>query len=271
MFTIGEFATLGRLSVRMLRHYDSLGLLVPARATSGYRYYAAAQLAELNRITALKELGFSLAQVKTILHDEVSTDELRGMLRLRRAELDARIAEDHARLNAVEVRLRLLESEGTMSTDAVVLKEVDAVRVAALTTTVSAFDSSVIGPTIQPLYQQLCERLEAAGVQPGQGISYYDGTGEEGQPIRLGAAFEVSVGPDPSYGFEIVDLPKIPTAATLIHHGSFETVDDSYQVLAAWIADHGYRPLTHSREVTLEFPADKDKWITEIQMAVTST
>ncbi|GAA0237729.1 MerR family transcriptional regulator [Cryptosporangium japonicum] len=271
MFTIGEFATLGRVSVRMLRHYDTLGLLVPARATSGYRHYAAGQLHDLNRITALKGLGFSLAQVKTILHDDVSPDELRGMLRLRRAELDARIAQDHARLNAVEVRLRMLESEGTMSSDDVVLKTVDAVRVAALTTNVSAYESSVIGPAIQPLYQRLCERLEATGVRPGPGVSYYDGTGEDGQPIRIGAAFRVDVGPDPSFGFEVVDLPTIPTAATLIHRGSLDTVDDSYQVLAAWIADHGHRPLAHSREVTLEFPDDPDQWVTEIQMSVTST
>ena len=42
MFTIGEFATIGRVSVRMLRHYDSIGLLTPARVDdrSGYRYTA---------------------------------------------------------------------------------------------------------------------------------------------------------------------------------------------------------------------------------------
>src|SRR5689334_3524076 len=105
MFSIGDFAALGRASVRMLRHYDTLGLLVPARAASGYRYYRADQLHTLNRITALKDLGFSLAEVKTILHDDVGVDELRGMLRLRRAELDARLAADRARLHAVEVRL----------------------------------------------------------------------------------------------------------------------------------------------------------------------
>lgn len=269
MFTIGEFATLGRVSVRMLRHYDTLGLLVPARAASGYRFYAAAQLATLNRVTALKGLGFSLAQVKTILHDEVSTDELHGMLRLRQAELDARIANDRARLKAVEVRLRMLENEGRMSTDDVVIKSVPAVRVAALGTTVSTYESSEVSPAIQPLYRQLGERLVAAGVHFGRGVSYYDGTGEDGQPLRIAAGFEVSVEPDPSFDFEIVDLPEIPTAATLIHRGSFDTVDASYQALATWMSDHGYRPLAHSREVCLEFPDDPDKWVNEIQMAIT--
>jgi DNA-binding transcriptional MerR regulator len=50
MFTIGEFARHGRVSVRMLRHYDGIGLLRPASVdpASGYRFYQASQLAELN-------------------------------------------------------------------------------------------------------------------------------------------------------------------------------------------------------------------------------
>ena len=71
-FTIGEFARHGRVSVRMLRHYDAMGLLRPAcvdRAT-GYRHYQAGQLADLNRVIALKELGFTLQQVQAVLEEK---------------------------------------------------------------------------------------------------------------------------------------------------------------------------------------------------------
>jgi DNA-binding transcriptional MerR regulator len=65
---IGDFSVLGRVSVRMLRHYESLGLLVPAEtdAYTSYRYYTLDQLTRLNRIIALKQLGFSLDQVGII-------------------------------------------------------------------------------------------------------------------------------------------------------------------------------------------------------------
>jgi DNA-binding transcriptional MerR regulator len=65
MFSIGEFARHGRVSVRMLRHYDAIGLLRPATVdpASGYRFYEAGQLADLNRLVALKDLGFSLQQL----------------------------------------------------------------------------------------------------------------------------------------------------------------------------------------------------------------
>ena len=69
MFSIGEFARLGTVSVRTLRHYEEIGLLLPARVDpeTGYRCYSPAQLGQLNRIIALKELGFSLAQAKQLL------------------------------------------------------------------------------------------------------------------------------------------------------------------------------------------------------------
>ncbi len=86
MFSIGEFAKLGQVSVRMLRHYDAIGLLPSAAVdpASGYRTYRAGQLGRLNRIIALKDLGFSLQQVQVMLDDRIAAAELRGMLRLRR-------------------------------------------------------------------------------------------------------------------------------------------------------------------------------------------
>ena len=69
MLTIGDFARHGRVSVRMLRHYDAIGLLRPAHVDprSGYRFYSADQLARLNRVIALKDLGFTLAEIRELL------------------------------------------------------------------------------------------------------------------------------------------------------------------------------------------------------------
>jgi DNA-binding transcriptional MerR regulator len=107
MSSIGEFARHGRISVRMLRHYDTIGLLRPACVdpASGYRFYQASQLAELNRVIALKDLGFTLQQVQAIINERVSAAELRGMLKLRRAEIHAQIEAETTRLARVEARL----------------------------------------------------------------------------------------------------------------------------------------------------------------------
>ena len=66
---IGELARRTGLTQRALRHYDEIGLLVPEETDpwTGYRRYAAAQLMTANRITALRGLGFSLAETAALL------------------------------------------------------------------------------------------------------------------------------------------------------------------------------------------------------------
>src|SRR3954462_12007789 len=99
VFSIGDFARHGQVSVRMLRHYDKLGLLAPASVdpVTGYRSYDAAQLGTLNRIVALNDLGLTLRQVGQILADDIATDELLQMLRVRQAELTSQIEADTSR------------------------------------------------------------------------------------------------------------------------------------------------------------------------------
>ncbi|MGQ4412418.1 MerR family transcriptional regulator, partial [[Kitasatospora] papulosa] len=168
MFTIGEFARHGRVSARMLRHYDAIGLLRPDRIdpATGYRYYGAAQLARLNRVIALKDLGFTLQQVRAVVDDQVDADELRGMLRLRRAELEAAMTAAAARLTQVEARLRSIESEGHMPENDVQIKRVPAVRVAEVTSTAPGYQPQDISPVVGPLYEKLFPLLATAGVRP---------------------------------------------------------------------------------------------------------
>ena len=87
MFSIGEFARHGRVSVRMLRHYDSLGLLRPAHCRPAHRVPVATRQHSSPDSTASSHsriLGFTLSQVQSILDDKIGTEELHGMLRLRR-------------------------------------------------------------------------------------------------------------------------------------------------------------------------------------------
>lgn len=269
MFTIGDFARHGRVSVRMLRHYDAVGLLRPARIepSSGYRSYEAAQLGRLNRIIALKELGFTLQQVGSILDEQTSAAELRGMLRLRRIELQARIAADADRLGQVETRLRIIESEGRMPTEDVVVKTIPAVRVAELTATAAGFEPDSITPVIQPLYGELMARLAAAEVIPtGSPIAYYDHRPDGSVLVHAGITVPATTAPGP--GYAVVDLPEIATAATIVHRGSMDEVMPSVQALAQWVSANGYRSIGSSREFYLECPADRAAWVTELQEPV---
>ncbi|WP_328584637.1 MerR family transcriptional regulator [Streptomyces sp. NBC_00370] len=267
MFTIGDFARHGRVSVRMLRHYDATGLLRPAHVdpATGYRYYTAAQLARLNRVIALKDLGFTLHQVREILDEKVSTEELRAMLRLRRMELAASMTAAAARLGQVEARLRSIESEGHMPGNDAVLKSLPPVRVAELTGVAPDFDT--IGPVIQPLYEELLRRLPAAGITPaGPGVAYYEDAPDGGILVHAGVEVAAPLGDDD--GLRVVDLPPVEHAATIVHHGSMETVLPTVQTLARWIDANGYRSAGYPREINLECPENRDDWVTELQEPV---
>ena len=267
MFSIGDFARHGRVSVRMLRHYDAIGLLRPEHVdpVTGYRYYAAHQLAQLNRVVALKELGFTLQQVATLLDEEISIEQLRGMLRLRHAELAEAIAADAARLRQVEARLSAIEKEGRMPTVEIQVKSLPAVRVAELAATAASYETRDISPVIQGLYTELTTRMAAAGVAiTGPALAYYEDAPDGGVVVHAGMI--VNAEPSEKFDFAITDLPAVPEAATAIHHGAMDTVSETYQALARWIEENGYQGTGHAREYYItSMPADPSEWVTEVQ------
>ena len=86
MLKIGDFSKLSRVSIRMLRHYDEIGLLKPVwiDPESGYRYYKAEQLSVAGRINALKDMGFGLSAIGEILPCYEDRDTLKMHLRCNR-------------------------------------------------------------------------------------------------------------------------------------------------------------------------------------------
>ena len=271
MFSIGEFAQHGRVSVRMLRHYDAIGLLRPACVdpVTGYRSYQASQLAQLNRVIALKDLGFTLQQVQEIMAEQVSAAELRGMLRLRRAEIQSRIDAETSRLARVEARLATIEDEARVPADGVVIKGLAPVRVAELAGVAGGYQPEAITSVIQPLYCELWQRMASARVTAaGPAMAYYeDAPGSDGA-IVVHAAVPVAGGTDGDHGFAVVDLAEVDRAAVIIHRGSMDDVLPAVQALARWIDASGCRAAGYAREVTLEWSPDPDQWVTELQQPI---
>jgi|ERR1700722_2131674 len=271
MFSIGEFARHGRVSVRMLRHYDEIGLLPPACVdpATGYRSYRASQLADLNRVIALKDLGFTLQQVQVILAESLSAAELRGMLKLRRAEIQTQIEAEKARLGRVEARLLTIEDEASAPADGVIIKRLASVRVAELSGIADSYEPEAITPVIQPLYASLWPRLCGAGIATaGPAVAYYEDTPAGDGTVVVHAAVPVIASDGGEHGLTIVDLPEVDSAAAIIHHGSMDDVLTTGQALARWIDASGYQSAGYAREVTLEWSPDPEQWVTELQQPI---
>ena len=104
MLKIGEFSKLSRVSVRMLRHYDEIGLLKPAETDrfTDYRYYREDQLPTVCRITALKDMGFSLADIVKILDIYDDKEKLDGFFAARERELKQQLQDTAYKLTLLD-------------------------------------------------------------------------------------------------------------------------------------------------------------------------
>lgn len=270
---IGDFARLGRVSVRMLRHYDQLGLLVPDLVDpySGHRVYRADQLSRLNRVVALKDLGFTLEQVGHLLTDEVTAEELRGMLRLRRAELAEEAKVTAARLLSVEHRLAIIDKEDTMSTQEFVVTSLPARRIAGRSVTLATPEE--IGGVVGEMFGQVAGALARAGYRPDGACALYDGA-ESGLRVTVGFEYAGAAPADPdAAGFEVVDVPAAPVAVTGVHLGAMDTISASWQAMHQWLEANGYAPVGTCSEVYLVAGDDIDQsqWVTELRQPVVAT
>jgi DNA-binding transcriptional MerR regulator len=272
MLTIGDFARLGQVSPRMLRHYDDIGLLQPARVDpqTGYRHYDVTQLRQLHRLLALRDLGFTLEQVRSVLDDDPPVEQLRGMLRLRRAQIEQDIAEEQARLRRVEAHLHALEGTITMSSLDVAIKTTDPVRVAEASATAPGFGSDNLGPAFERLIPDVLTHLERAGVKPGIQIAWYDEPADDGSVV-LHAGFDIGDQSCPeTEHVRATELPRIKVAS-VVHRGSMDNVGTVYEALVRWIYDSGNELGGRSRELYHQWDyANPAAGVTELQMPVAS-
>jgi DNA-binding transcriptional MerR regulator len=255
MFKIADFSRFTRVSVKMLRHYDEIGLLRPARVDpeSGYRYYAADQLPRLNRIIALKDLGFGLEQIATMLDDRLAADELRGMLRLRCAELEAQIAAAQRRLSAVAERLHQIEQEAGPPRYDVVFRPAPPMQIASLRAVVPND-----GPAIGGLFRELelhvkAQRARAAGTPLA--IFHDPEYREQGIDVEVAVPTTRPVAADSRIIAR--DLPGEELVACVVYTGGYERTDEALQAILRAASAAGYVVKGPWREVYLRFhPGD---------------
>lgn len=130
MYKIGELSKLCNISVKTLRYYDAEGLLIPDEIDkfTGYRYYSAAKLEECYRIIALKELGFSLDEIRTQLTAD-DDGKIAAALEAKLGELNHLIETTEKQLSKIEaIKNNLTKGEEKMFN--IIIRATDEIRVA---------------------------------------------------------------------------------------------------------------------------------------------
>ncbi len=277
MFRIGEFSKIAQVSGRMLRYYDEIGLLIPESIDpeTSYRYYSARQLSQLNRILVLKELGLSLGQIAQLLRRDTSTDELRGMLALRKAQIEQSMQEEMARLRVVEARLEQIDEHGQVQEPDVILKSVLAQQFLSLREVLP--DMAAIRRLVQKIYSVVPAKVGRNNVshiavflhspifEPGDRdveIGYLL-TGKTPKSVRLSEERVLTVR----------ELPAIDTMATLVHIGRIDDLHRTYGLLGTWVEQKNWQIIGTGREVLIQLPLaqEEDEAVVEIQLQVSES
>lgn len=269
MIRIGDFSKLSQVSIKTLRYYDEMGLFKPINVDTftGYRYYSAIQLPRLNRILALKDLGLSLDQIAEVLDEGVTSEQLHGMLRLKRAELQQHIAGEKARLVRVEARLNSIDMEGTMQDYEVVIKQVEPQLVAGVRETLASY------PEVGRLFDEVYNHLAHLGVRGDDLIGVAIWHDDEFKTSDIDGEASVYL-KQPIPEGERVKVYELPAAtmASAVHKGAYNTFTRTYEAIVSWIEANGYKIVGPNREVylycTQPIRQDDDSYVTEIQFPV---
>ncbi len=271
MFKIGDFSRLSQVTVNTLRHYDEIGLLKPAQVDrfTGYRYYSIDQLAQVHRILALKDLGFTLEQIARAQDEAFSPEALRGMLRLKQAEVEQQAQAELARLVRIEARLSYIESEGKMPNYEVVLKRVEPHWVAYEREIVPTV--AEMHPRCSAMFNEVYTWIQTQGLKPdGPALSiYYDREYVE-HDIDVETAALIEKPPATvreTASVKLRQLDGVEQLASTLHSGPLDNILEAYAAIGKWIQANGYRIVGPCRELYLQLP-QSDRPITEIQYPV---
>ncbi len=284
MLKIGDFSKLAQVPVATLRYYDQLGLLKPARvdAFTDYRSYRVDQLPRLNRILALRDLGFSLDQIARLMQHDLSPDALRGMLEVRRADAEQAVLETQARLARVEARLRDIAREGAPPACDVVIKRVAPLWIVSTRQIVARMDH--MGELCGRLHGQLRQWLRRRRIRPSgfpapQLLNLYHNTEYVETDLDLEAAAvvggPVQLGPadlaDAPFAVAARQLEGAPAMACAIHRGPMDGLPSVIQALLLWVGANDYALAGPLREAHLAAEAedgDPAAPVVEVQVPV---
>lgn len=268
MFRIGDFARINKVTVKALRHYDSLGILKPDKIDkfTGYRSYTADQIPRLNKILALKEIGFSLEEIAGMINSSLSAVELELLLSNKRCEITERIRNEQVKLDRIKFLIKMCEQEDFVMNYDIVIKKVEAIKVASLRDIIPSYGEQ------GHLWEELVEHIQKHGakiVPPCQVIFYEEGYKEGSVDAEV---IEPIVGSLPETDrIKVKTLPEVEEMACVVHVGPYNSLSMAYGAIQKYIAENSYDVIAPPRELYIKggwITDDPNEYITELQFPV---
>lgn len=238
MLKIGDFSKLSRISIRMLRHYDEIGLLKPKStdAFTSYRYYAEDQLPVAERINALKTMGFGLTAIAEILKRFDEPETLAQFLAVKRAEMKAQAEDAARRLLLLDTAINRLRKDALSMNISVTLKTLPERTVFSVRDIIPSYDQEGI------LWNRLTKETRDMNLQPADNgysmaIFHDEGFKDHDVDVEIQGTIKGDYPDTPHVVFKTVPPVEIASAT---YTGSYEQITAVNQAVANWVNDNGY-------------------------------
>ena len=268
MLKIGEFSKLSRVSIRMLRHYDDIGLLNPVYIDNftGYRYYSPEQLPVVGRITALRDMGFTLASIVKILEIYEDREQLDMYLADRQLELKEIMETTGHQMRLLDTARERLRKEQNMSYD-VSIRTIPERYAATVHMTIPHYEDEGM------VWQVLNEETGPLNITPAEpclvAAEYLDDEYKE-ENVEL-IAWKTVKGSDPdTEHVKFKTLPAVKVASCMVK-GGYEQMPEVYGAVISWVNDNGYEctgPMFNIYHVSPHETQNPDEFVTEVCYAV---
>ena len=263
LYKIGMFANMNRVTIKTLRYYDEHKLLTPVYVDeeNGYRYYAAGQMAQLHRIIALKNMGFSIDDIQKIMNGA----EEKSFLLEKKQEILKEIAILTDKLSQVE---NYLAKENINLSAPVLIKEIPQATVCTMKRRIKSYDALF---ELMPQMGAQMELSDCKCAQPAYCFTHYLEPEYKEEDILVEICEAVTEKKQDTGDIVFQVFPKVPMAACIFHKGSYNTLHKSYAMLLQYIEENGYEICGNIRESYIDGVCNKEtenEWLTEIQIPV---
>ncbi len=271
MFNIGKFSQLVRVSPRMLRHYEKCGLFYPAEIdkVNGYRLYSATQIPLLLRITSLRDMGFSIEEIRDILDNHGENDYIEKALQSKSAAIEESIAEENRKMERLKATQERIEKGNyTVTCGEVVLKKIASQKLLSLRETVPDYSYQTV------LWERLFGFIQEKQLQDileGRVMAIYHERAYKETDVDIEVAVfvkKMNAGEGPF----IFRETEAVLAAAVVCDGSYEkTLPEGEALLAKWVESNGYEIVGSERAIGIRHPyneQDPNRYQTEIQFPI---
>lgn len=270
MFKIGEFSKLTQVSIRMLRYYDQMGLLKPAQVDieSSYRLYSAKQIPALNRIIFLRDMGFTISEIKSVMQRmEMNSSSVIEELSQKEAEIQQTISQQQDRLARIELAKKDMLKEKLEINYNVKIKAIPSYQVFSLRKVVK--DYYCEGDLWQEMTQYAVAHQLPLSEETQTLTIYHDKDfPEEDVDIEVCALINQDGIAEGDFSYRVIEA--IPIMAYSMVYGPFDNISGGFTAMANWLGEHNqYEMVGETRQIVHRGPWNENNpedYLTEIQI-----